>query len=146
MKGRQMLKKRVQEASRNRAVGEQVIVPVAEEQVRIGKRLRKFGVTRIRKKVHELIEVIDEPLQQDDIQVERVAVNHFIDAPVPVRQEGDTTIVPVFEEILVVQKRLMLKEELHIKKQTKTVRKSQDVNVHKEHVVIEHDNVKTEDR
>lgn len=33
-----------------------------------------------------------------------------------IRTEGDVTIVPVLEEVLVVEKRLVLKEELHIRR------------------------------
>jgi stress response protein YsnF len=37
--------------------------------------------------------------------------------PVPqVRTEGDLTIVPIFEEVMVIEKQLLLKEELHIRK------------------------------
>jgi uncharacterized protein (TIGR02271 family) len=45
-----------------------------------------------------------------------VPVNRPVDRPVPARYEGDTLIVPVFEETLVVEKRLVLKEELRITK------------------------------
>ncbi len=36
------------------------------------------------------------------------------------RQEGDLLIVPVVEEVLVVEKRLVLKEELHIRRRVET--------------------------
>ena len=35
----------------------------------------------------------------------------------PVREEHDTTIISVVEEVLVVEKRWMLREEIHIRKQ-----------------------------
>ena len=35
-------------------------------------------------------------------------------------QEGDLTIVPIFEEIMVIEKQLLLKEELHIRKHRET--------------------------
>ena len=38
-----------------------------------------------------------------------------------IRQVGDTTIVPVVEEILVTEKRLVLKEEVHLQR-VRTVR------------------------
>ena len=34
------------------------------------------------------------------------------------REEGDVTIIPVLEEIVVVEKRLVLKEELHVRRVT----------------------------
>jgi stress response protein YsnF len=52
--------------------------------------------------------------------VERVEVNRFVDAPEAVRQEGDVTIVPVMEEVAVVQKRLRVKHELRLTRRRKT--------------------------
>jgi hypothetical protein len=57
---------------------------------------------------------MDEPLYTEQASVERIAVNRIVDAYPQVREEGETTIVPVVEEVLVVQKRLMLKEEVRI--------------------------------
>ena len=34
----------------------------------------------------------------------------------PVREEGDTTIIPVVEEVLVIERRLVLKEEVHLRR------------------------------
>jgi hypothetical protein len=57
---------------------------------------------------------MDEPLYTEQASVERVAVNRIVDAYPQVREEGDTTVVPVVEEVLIIQKRLMLKEEVRI--------------------------------
>jgi hypothetical protein len=57
---------------------------------------------------------VNESLLEEAVNVERVPVNRFIEQPVETRQEGDVTIVPVMEEVLVVQRRLMLKEEIRI--------------------------------
>ncbi|MGI8743084.1 MAG: DUF2382 domain-containing protein [Bryobacteraceae bacterium] len=57
-----------------------------------------------------------EPLFREDCDVERVPVKRMLDQPVEIRQEGDTLIIPLMEEVLVVEKRLMLREELHIKR------------------------------
>jgi hypothetical protein len=45
-----------------------------------------------------------------------VPINRVVDAPVPVAHVGNTMIISLLEEVLVVEKRLMLKEELHITK------------------------------
>jgi uncharacterized protein (TIGR02271 family) len=113
------------------------VIPVIEEEVEVSKRKVETGVTRITKKVHEREEVIDEPLLQEEVHVDRIPVNRYVDEPVPVRQEKDKTIVPVFEEVLVVNKRLLLKEELHISKRTKEVHKPQEAVLRSEEAVIE---------
>lgn len=55
-----------------------------------------------------------EQLMREDCEVKRVPVRKLIDQPAEPRQEGDTLIFPLMEEVLVIEKRLMLREELHI--------------------------------
>ena len=69
---------------------------------------------RLRKRVHEDEEVLDVPVQTEAIEVERVPVGRWLDAPADVRHEGDTTVYPVVEEVLVVEKRLRLVEEVRV--------------------------------
>ncbi len=57
---------------------------------------------------------MSDALFTEDVDVERIPVNRILDAPVEVRQEGDTTIIPVIEEVITVQKRLLLREEVRI--------------------------------
>lgn len=52
----------------------------------------------------------------DRVDVERVAVNEEVDTPPETRQEGDTLIVPVVEEVLVVTKRYRIIEEVRVTK------------------------------
>lgn len=65
---------------------------------------------------------IDEPLFYEEADVERVPVNRIVDGPVETRQEGDVTIVPVVEEVVTVQRRLLLKEEVRIRRRRTEVR------------------------
>lgn len=52
----------------------------------------------------------------DRIEVQRVPVDHEVDTPPEIRQEGDTLVVPVVEEVLVVTKRYRIIEEVHVTK------------------------------
>jgi stress response protein YsnF len=72
----------------------------------------------------------------EEVEIERVAVNRVIDEAVPVRYEGDTTIISLLEEVLVVEKRLVLREEIHIKKLRKEVHNPQEVLLREEQVEI----------
>ncbi len=96
--------------------GENLVVPVVHEVLDVEKRWVENGRVRITKVVHQHEEVVDEPLLREEVEVERIAINRAVDGPVAVRHEGDVMIVPVLEEVLVVEKRLMLKEELHIRR------------------------------
>ena len=53
------------------------------------------------------------------------------------RTEGDITIVPVVEEVLVVEKRLMLKEELHIRTRTETTTIEQPVTLRRQRATVD---------
>jgi len=113
-----------------------LVVPVTEEMVTVQKRVVESGRVEIRKSVHERTEIIDQPLQMEEVEIERVAVNRVIDEAVPVRYEGDTTIISLLEEVLVVEKRLVLREEIHIKKLRKEVHNPQEVFLREEQVEI----------
>lgn len=52
----------------------------------------------------------------DQVEIERVPINQEVDTPPSTRQEGDTLIVPVIEEVLVVTKRYRVVEEVRVRK------------------------------
>ena len=95
------------------------------------------GRVRVTKRVEQHEETIDEPLLRERVEVERVPIGREIDGPVEVRQEGDVTILPVYEEVLVVEKRLMLKEELHIRKERQQTHEPQHVTLRREEIEVE---------
>lgn len=93
---------------------EETVIPVVAEEVEVGKRTVERGRVRVRKGVETREEEVAIPLVREEVEVERVPINRPVDAPPQPRREGDVWIVPVLEEVLVVEKRLMLKEELRI--------------------------------
>ncbi len=117
--------------------GGEVIVPLVEEQLRVGKRIRETGRVRLQKIVETRQETVDEPLLREEVEIERVPIGTYVDAPVAVRQEGDVTVIPVLEEVLVVEKRLRLREELRVTKRRTEVREPQEVTLRTERVEVE---------
>jgi uncharacterized protein (TIGR02271 family) len=112
-------------------------IPVAVETARIDKRVVETGRTVIHKTVSERDEVIDALLARHDVSVERVPVDQVVsELPVP-RQDGDTWVIPVLEERLVIEKQLVLKEELRIRTTTRHEAVQQTVRLRQEHVDIE---------
>lgn len=89
------------------------------------------------RRVMEREETIDEPLLRESVEVERVPINRIVAEAPPSRQEGDTLIIPVLEEVLVVEKRLMLKEEVRITRTQTEVHQPQAVTLRTEEAVIE---------
>jgi stress response protein YsnF len=71
--------------------------------------------------------LIDEVLARTSVEVNRVPIGRLIDTMPAIKEEGDFTIVPIVEETLVVERRLMLKEELHIRRMQTTERYQQTV-------------------
>jgi len=113
------------------------VIQVVEETIRVEKRLVESGRVVVHKTVTERDEVVEILLRQQDLVVERVPIGLVVSEAPQSRQEGDTLIVPILEEILVVEKRLVLKEELHIRKQSSERMEHQTVRLRSEHVEIE---------
>ncbi len=114
-----------------------VVIPVVEEEFQVEKRKVEAGGVRVTKTVREREEVIDEPLVKEEVQVKRVPVNRVVDGRVEIRQEGETMIVPVLEEVLVVEKRLVLKEEWHITRRRVEAHSPQRVILRSEEVSVD---------
>ena len=101
--------------------GEGATIPLLEERASVGVRAIERGRVRVTTRTDTVEETLRRTLRGDAVSVERVPVDRTIaegeTLPVP-RTEGDVTIVPVLEEVLVVEKRLVLKEELRIRRIT----------------------------
>ncbi|HYH17206.1 MAG TPA: DUF2382 domain-containing protein [Azospirillum sp.] len=95
-------------------------LPLHEEVLSVGKRTVEGDRVRITTRVLEREQTAEQDLDSEEVEVVRVPVGRPVDAVPETRQEGDVLIVPVVEEELVVTKRLVLKEELHIRKRTTT--------------------------
>jgi len=115
---------------------EKLIIPVIEEEAFLDKRVVETGKVRISKRISEREETIDEPLFREEVTVERVPVNQYVDQMPQVRQEGDVMIIPVVQEQLVMQKRLVLVEELRVRKQVLETHQPQTVTLRREDVEV----------
>ncbi len=111
--------------------------PVAEERLVPVKRPADLGELRIHKSVEEAEEAVREPVSRDELVVERVSVGRPLDAPLEPRVEGDWLVIPIMEEVLVVQKRLMLTEEIRIRKRQLTEEQEVRETVRRERVEFE---------
>jgi len=117
--------------------GEEVRIPVIREEAIVQTRPVEGGGVRVHKTVNEREEVIQQPTYQEDVDVERIAVGRVVDIVPQVREEGDTLIIPVLEEMLVVEKRLVLKEEVRITRRRTQQTEEARVVLREEQVQIE---------
>lgn len=113
------------------------VVPVIEEELRVGKRVVETGRVRVTKSVSEREELLDVPLMREEFDVEHVPVNEYVDGPVLPWHDGDTLVVPVLEEVLVVEKRLLVREELRITRRKTEERETRRVTLLSEDVSVE---------
>ena len=122
------------------AVGETVTLPLIDETARIDKRVVEIGRVRVSTRTEKVDEVLRETLRSDIVGVTRVPINRTLaegEMPPVVREENGVTIIPVLEEILVVEKRLVLKEEVHIRQTTSREAVEVPVTLRKQHAVVE---------
>jgi uncharacterized protein (TIGR02271 family) len=112
------------------------VIPVMREEVRVGKQIIDSKVL-IHKTVEERTETIEEPVTIDGVAIERVPINKMIDEPPNMREEGDVMIFPVVEEVIVVQKRLMLKEEVHVRRIREERMEQKEVTLRSEQVKVD---------
>ncbi len=112
-------------------------IPVFEEEVRVDKTVSETDRVLIRTSVLERTEYADLELRSGEATIERVPINLIVESPPAVRQQGDTIIVPILEEIMVVEKRLLLKEEIHIHSQEIVQHIRQPVGLRSEEVSLE---------
>ena len=113
------------------------VVPLAREEIEVEKRTVERGRLRVKKTVQSREEIVEQPLQHDEITVERVAVNREIDAPLQPRYERDALVIPVIEEVLVTRKQLVLKEEIYIRRRCVESMHQERVTLRSEDVEIE---------
>lgn len=120
--------------------GDTFVLPVVQEQIHVSKREVDSGRgVRLHRHTVERTEIVDEPLRDEFVEVVRVPVGTMVDSaalPVP-RQEGDTFIVPVLEEVMVVERRLRLKEEVRITRHQREKHAPQSVVVKSYEVQVE---------
>ena len=95
-------------------------IPLVEERVSITKRQVESERLEVRISVTEREERVPVDLAQDQVEVERVPRNVAVSEVPSVRHEGNTTIIPVVEEVVVLEKRMMLVEEIHVRRVTST--------------------------
>jgi len=124
-----------QAAGNTLSEGETRVLPVLEEQLEIRKVPVETGAVRVRKIVHEENRTVDLTLMQEEVSVTRVPVNKVVENTFQPRQEGDTLVIPIFEEV--VTRHLVLVEEVRITTRRNPEASRQQVTLKREEAVVE---------
>jgi uncharacterized protein (TIGR02271 family) len=126
-------------AAKGHSERESKSIPVVEERVRLDKKLVETDRVQAVKRVHEEEEIVTSLLSHDEFEIERIPVGRQVEsAPPPIRYEGNTMIIPVLREEVIIQKRLVLVEEIKITKRQITSVHTEPVRLRKEEVIVEH--------
>jgi uncharacterized protein (TIGR02271 family) len=114
----------------------ETVIPVFEEEFSVAKRVVETARVRVSRVTHDHQQLVDELLNHEKVEVERVPVDRPIETMPSIRQEGDVTIIPVVEEVLKVERCLVLKEEVHIRRIKTTERHQEQVTLRKQEVLV----------
>lgn len=117
---------------------EQIVIPVVAEELTVERALVERRKVRVHKRVETREELVDEPTMREEVSVERLPVNQIISGEAPAaRYEEGTLVIPILEEIIVVEKRLLLREEVRISKQRRAISNPQRIVLRREVVELE---------
>jgi uncharacterized protein (TIGR02271 family) len=95
---------------------EDIAIPLFEEQVSVVKQRVVTGRVQVSTVTREHEQLVEEVLAREHVEIERTPINKRVETAPAVRQEGDTTVIPIVEEILVLERHLMLKEEVRVRR------------------------------
>ncbi len=116
-------------------VGETVL-PLLAEEVAVTKQVVETGRVQVARATHEREQLIDELLAHETVEIDRTQIGRQVDAMPAVREEGDTIVIPLVEEVLVVERRLFLKEEVRIRRVRTTERHQESVRLRHQEAVV----------
>ena len=115
---------------------ETAAIPLAEERLHVSKRPVERRV-RVRTVTENVETGFSEDLHAERVEVQHVAVDRELNGPPEIRYEGDTMIIPVVEERLIVEKRLFVVEEVHVRRIEGVEHIEQPVTLKRQRVVVD---------
>lgn len=114
----------------------EAVLPLMAEELTVSRQVVETGRVQIARVTHEREQLIDEVLARETAEIERIPIGRQVDAMPAVREEGDTIVVPIVEEVLVVERRLFLKEEVRIRRARSTERHQETVTLRHQEAVV----------
>lgn len=110
---------------------------LAEEKLNVTREEVVDGKVVVRRRTETYDEPVNLLLRRGNVEVTHVPKNQRIASMPDIREEEGVLIVPVVEEEVEVIRRLVLKEELHIRQTEEQVVWEERVTLRKQHVEID---------
>jgi uncharacterized protein (TIGR02271 family) len=108
-----------------------------EEQLVAQKEMRQVGEVAIRTRVEEVPGRLEVDVQREEVEVEHVPMNQVVHEREAPWEENGVLVVPVYEEQLVVVKRLVLREQLRVRRVGTTEHRLYEDVLRRERLVID---------
>jgi uncharacterized protein (TIGR02271 family) len=116
------------------SIDDEVVMPLLGEEIAVAKSVAQTRRVMVQRLTREQRGSIAAPLAEERVEITRVPIGREVDAMPPIREEGDTVIIPILEEQLVFERRLFLKEEVR-------VRHVRGTRMHRENVTLRHHDI-----
>ena len=114
----------------------ETVIPLFEEALSVSRRVVPTSRVQVSRVTHSHEHLVDELLERERVEVERVAIDKPIDRMPSVREDGDCLVFPVVEEVLKIERVLVLKEEVRIRRVKGTERYQERVTLRKQEAVV----------
>ena len=114
----------------------ETVIPLAAEEIEVSKQVVETGRVQVARVTHEREQLIDELLAHETVEIDRTPIGRQVDATPTIREEGDTIVIPIVEEVLVVERRLLLKEEVRVRRVRSTERHQESVTLRHHEAVV----------
>ena len=115
----------------------ETVIPVISERIETGKRKVKTGTVRIRKTVQERQRTVQETLAAERVEIARIPKNRPVSGPQPIREEGETIIIPVVKEVLRIERDWILVEEVRLTRRRERRTERYPVTLREEQAVVQ---------
>jgi uncharacterized protein (TIGR02271 family) len=109
----------------------ETVLPLLAEELAVSKQILETGRVQVSRVTHEREQLIDELLAHETVEIDRTPIGRQVETMPSIKQEGDTIVIPIVEEVLVIERRLLLKEEVR-------VRRVRSTEIHQESVILRH--------
>jgi hypothetical protein len=124
--------------SQGKGKAETRTIPVVQEEASVSRVVEKTGkALRVRMDSHEERQRVPVTDIFEEVSVERVPINRYVNERTGPREEGGVVISPVFETVPVVEERLLLKEEVRVVRHRREVQREEEVVLRKDIPVVE---------
>src|SRR6516162_221605 len=114
----------------------ETVLPLLAEEVAVSKQVVETGRVQVARITHEREQLIDELLTHETVEIDRTPIGRQVDRVPHIIDEGDTVVIPIVEEVLVVERRLLLKEEVRVRRVHSTERHQESVTLRHQEAVV----------